>query len=107
MVANDADLVLAQAMQLIQVDTPFRTRSAKTKSSMEYLNSHLASISFRPESNDRAARSAALCRVRPDRRTCAKLCHSSGGEIEQLQFLLGHASVQTTERYLPGLQAKT
>ena len=34
------------------------------------------------------------------RRTCAKLCHSSGGELEQIQFLRGHASVQTTERYL-------
>src|SRR4030081_2061929 len=34
------------------------------------------------------------------RRTCAKLCHSSGGELEQIQFLLGHASVQTTELYL-------
>ena len=34
------------------------------------------------------------------RRTFAKLCHSSGGELEQIQFLLGHASVQTTERYL-------
>ena len=33
-------------------------------------------------------------------RTCAKLCHDSGGELEQIQFLLGHASVQTTERYL-------
>ena len=34
------------------------------------------------------------------RRTCAKLCHDRGGELEQIQFLLGHASVQTTEHYL-------
>ena len=33
------------------------------------------------------------------RRSWAKLCHSNGGELEQIQFLLGHASVQTTERY--------
>jgi site-specific recombinase XerD len=47
-------------------------------------------------------RRAGLERIAPHdlRRTCAKLCHDSGGELEQIQFLLGHASVQTTERYL-------
>ena len=33
-------------------------------------------------------------------RTCAKLCHVNGGELEQIQFLLGHVSVLTTVRYL-------
>jgi integrase len=32
------------------------------------------------------------------RRTCARLCHLAGGEL--VQFLLGHVSIQTTERYL-------
>jgi site-specific recombinase XerD len=49
------------------------------------------------------------CALRPElahlaphdlRRTCAKLCHVNGGELEQIQFLLGHASVLTTERHL-------
>jgi site-specific recombinase XerD len=34
------------------------------------------------------------------RRTCARLCHLAGGELEQIQFLLGHLSVQTPEKYL-------
>jgi Phage integrase family len=49
------------------------------------------------------AKKAAIDRVAPHelRRTCARLCHSAGGELEQIQFLLGHRSVETTKRY-PG-----
>jgi site-specific recombinase XerD len=49
-----------------------------------------------------AAQRAAIKTLAPHdlRRTCARLCHLAGGELEQIQFLLGHASVQTTERYL-------
>jgi hypothetical protein len=38
-------------------------------------------------------------RMRHKRRTAAKLCRVKGGELEQIQFLLGHESIVTTERY--------
>jgi len=38
------------------------------------------------------------------RRSCARLCHDSEGELEHIQFLLGHIYVQTTERYIGSRQ---
>ncbi|AXC10235.1 phage integrase family protein [Acidisarcina polymorpha] len=38
-------------------------------------------------------------------RSCVRLCHDARGELEQMQFLLGHVSVQTTERY-PGCKQR-
>ena len=54
----------------------------------------------------KSARGAGLRNVAPHdlRRTCARLCQSAGGELEQIQFLLGHVSIQTTERYLGSRQ---
>jgi integrase len=48
------------------------------------------------------AAQAGLAKLAPHdlRRTCARLCKVAGGELEQIQFLLGHVSVQTTEQYL-------
>ena len=40
------------------------------------------------------------------RRTCTKLCHVNGVELEQIQFLLGHAS-GPDDRALLGLQAES
>jgi site-specific recombinase XerD len=50
----------------------------------------------------RCAKRAGIQNLAPHdlRRSCARLCHGCGGELEQIQFLLGHASVQTTERYI-------
>jgi integrase len=49
-----------------------------------------------------AAARAGIDKLAPHdlRRTCARLCHLAGGELAQIQFLLGHVSIQTTERYL-------
>src|ERR1043166_3940051 len=49
-----------------------------------------------------SARQAGIEMLAPHdlRRTCARLCHAAGGELEQIQFLLGHIYIQTTERYL-------
>lgn len=54
----------------------------------------------------KSARRAGLSNIAPHdlRRTCARLCQSAGGELEQIQFLLGHVSIQTTERYLGSKQ---
>ena len=48
---------------------------------------------------------AGLGKITPHdlRRTFAKLAHLGRAPLEQIQITLGHASVQTTERYL-GLQ---
>ena len=41
-----------------------------------------------------------LSRSPHSRRTCARPCDVAGGELDQIQFLLGHVSSQATERYL-------
>jgi site-specific recombinase XerD len=48
------------------------------------------------------AKKAAVDKLAPHdlRRTRARLCYEAGGELDQIQFLLGHDSVQTTEKYL-------
>jgi integrase len=50
----------------------------------------------------RCAPQAGISNLAPHdlRRTHARLCHACGAEFEQIHFLLGHASVQTTERYI-------
>ena len=49
-----------------------------------------------------AAAEADIAKLAPHdlRRTCARLWHLAGGELDQIQFLLGHVSIQTTEHYL-------
>ena len=52
------------------------------------------------------AKSVGIEKIAPHdlRRSCARSCHVAGGELEQILFLLGHVSVQSTERYLGSKQ---
>ena len=43
------------------------------------------------------------CSARPQAHVRPSV-HETGGELEQIRFLLGHVSVQTTERYLGSKQ---
>jgi site-specific recombinase XerD len=49
-----------------------------------------------------SAAAAGINRLGPHdlRRSCAKFCREAGGKLEQIQFLLGHAELATTARYL-------
>jgi integrase len=48
------------------------------------------------------ARLAGLGEVRPHdlRRTCARAMRAAGASLEQIQYTLGHANIQTTMRYI-------
>jgi integrase len=52
-----------------------------------------------------SAKSIGVAKLAPHdlRRTCARLCHASGGELEQIQFLLG-ARFGANDRTLPWVQ---
>jgi site-specific recombinase XerD len=54
----------------------------------------------------RSAQAAGIDDLAPHdlRRTCAKLCRKAGGDLMQIQFLLGHEELSTTAVYLQSTQ---
>jgi site-specific recombinase XerD len=62
--------------------------------------------SRRRSSAKQYARELGLSKLAPHdlRRSCARLYYSAGGELEEMQSLLGPVSVQTTEKYLGSKQ---
>jgi integrase len=48
----------------------------------------------------RAEEAHAYVAITKEEAARARLCHRAGGELDQIQFLLGHVSIQTTEQYL-------
>jgi integrase len=54
----------------------------------------------------RSAKAAGITDLAPHdlRRTSAKLCRTAGGELDQIQALLGHADLSTTAIYLQSTQ---
>src|SRR5438105_2084916 len=79
---------------------PRRLRCSSLKYSRYSPSSRLAAGAPRPSRCDAARANIDKLAPHDLRRTCARLCHLAGGELDQIQFLLGHVSIQTTERYL-------
>ena len=79
----------------------FRTVSKRGRASAEGMTTKAVSHIVRD-----SARRIGIQKLAPHdlRCTCARLCQASGGELEQIQMLLGHVSIQTTERYLGSKQ---
>ncbi|WP_158945680.1 tyrosine-type recombinase/integrase [Granulicella sp. S190] len=88
--------------ETFQLCAPFRPPRAADGCSTYYATYRLRGCDTVVVRSCGCARCLELNHLAPHdlRRTCAKLWHVNGGELEQIQFLLGHASVLTTERYL-------